>query len=166
MKQKEIIDLIKIIDRCYKTDYAGDKEVVNDWFKVLKNYELGDMMGSLDNYMKNYTNYPPKVYDLIRGYQTIDAKKVLENAKTRCMFCMKELDYDSSEEHIDRCRSIEFIKSAVSRFKNEEIDKDRYRKMSDEEFNKYHISAVKLVVNNTTNELEKKMWQKYLENCK
>lgn len=165
MKQKEVVDLIKLIDRTYKTDYAGDKEIVNDWFKILKNYDLKDITNSLEYYMKNNTNYAPKVYDLIRGYSTIDYKKLIDIAKTRCIFCGKVIDIDDIK-HTDRCRSIEFIKSAVKRFKNQDIDKNKYLKMNDEEFNKYHLSAVKLVVNNSQNELEVNMWKKYLENIK
>ena len=163
MKQTEIIEMIKKIDRTYKTDYAGDKEIVNDWFKVLKNYEFSDISKSLDYYMKNYTNYPPKVYDLIRGYSTIDSKKLLDGAKTRCIFCGEIIKIDD-KKHEDKCRSIEFIKRAVKRFKNQDIVVEKYRNMGEVEFNKYHLSAVKLVVNNSTNELEVNMWKRYLDN--
>lgn len=163
MNKKEVIDLIKIIDRSYKTDYAGDGDIVNDWYKVLKEFELGDIMYSLDNYMKFNTTYPPKVYDLTRNCQSIENKKRLENAKTRCHLCMKEIDIND-EEHIDRCLSIQFIASAVRRFKNQEIDLEKYRNMSKEEFNKYHLLAVKMVVEKSNNKLEVAMWKKYLEN--
>ncbi len=163
MKQKEVLDLIKLIDRTYKTDYAGDGDIVRDWFKVLKNYELSDMTKSLNYYMKNYTTYAPKVYDLIRGYSTIDSKKLLENSKTRCLFCGKVISIDDTK-HEDRCRSVEFIKRAVKRFKDQDIDAEKYRTMSEEEFNKYYLSAVKLVINNSTNDLEVNMWKNYLKN--
>lgn len=166
MKQKDVIDLIKIIDRNYKTDYSGDKEIINDWYKILKNYELSDMVNSLDYYMKNYTMYAPKVYDLIKGYKTIESKKILENAKTRCMFCGKLIEWEESKKHEDRCRSTEFIKNAVRRFKKQDIDEEKYRKMGDEEFNKYYLSAMKLIYNNTKNEQEKELCKKYLENNK
>lgn len=162
MKNKEVMDLLKLIDRCYKTDYATNKDIVNDWFKVLQNYDFGDITGSLDNYMKNYTQYPPKVYDLIRGYQTIDEKKILDGARTRCPYCSKEIDFGTTE-HEDRCRSTEIIASAARRFKNQEIDKDKYRNMDEEEFNKYYLAAVKLIVNHSNNQLEVSMWKKYLE---
>lgn len=165
MKQSETVDLIKLIDRVYRTDYAGNKDIVNDWFKVLKNYEFSDMTKSLDYYMKNYSDYAPKVYDLIRGYKTIESKKIIEHAKTRCNFCNKVIKIDD-KEHIDRCLSIAFIRSAVHRFKGQEIDKERYLKMSKEEFNKYHLSAVKLVVEKSENKMEVSMWKRYLENLK
>lgn len=165
MNKKEVIDLIKIIDRSYKTDYAGDGDIVNDWYKVLQKYELSDITNSLDNYMKFNTNYPPKFYDLTRGYQTIEEKKILENAKARCQFCGSVIDFDN-KIHEERCLSIQFIASAVKRFKNQEIDFDRYRNMSVEEFNKYHLSAVKLVIEKSNNKLEVAMWKKYLETLK
>lgn len=163
MKQKEVIDLIKIIDRCYKTDYSGDKEIINDWYRILKNYELNDIASSLDYYMKNYTNYPPKVYDIIKGYQSIEQKKILENAKTRCNFCGKLNKWEDNKEHEDKCRSIEFIKKAVKRFKKQDIDEEKYRQMDKEEFNKYYISALKLIINNTNNEQEKELCEKTLK---
>lgn len=163
MKQTDIIELIKKIDRYYKTDYAGDKEIVNDWFKVLKNYELEDISKSLDYYMKNYTTYPPKVYELTRGYKTINDKKILEKGKRRCMFCNELIKIDD-DKHEDKCRSIEFIKSAVKRFKNQEIDIKKYRNMEDQEFNKLYYQAIKLVINNSTNDLEVNMWKNYLKN--
>ena len=163
MKQSEVIELIKLIDRVYKTDYAGNKDIVNDWFKVLKQYDFNDMTDSLDYYMANYTEYPPKVYNLIKGYQTIESKKILDHAKTRCIFCNKEIDF-TDEEHTNKCRSIEFIKSAVKRFKNQDIDKERYLKMSKEEFQKYYNASIDLVINNSTNQREVNMWKKYKEN--
>ena len=162
MKQSEVIELIKLIDRVYKTDYAGNKDIVNDWFKVLKQFDFNDMTDSLDYYMQNYTEYPPKVYNLIKGYKTIESKKILDHAKTRCMFCNKIIDFNN-DEHTDKCRSIEFISSAVKRFKNQDIDKERYLKMSKEEFQKYYNASIDLVINNSTNEREVNMWKKVKE---
>lgn len=162
MKQSEVVDLIKMIDRVYKTDYAGDGDIVKDWYKVLKNYEFSDITNSLDYYMKNYTEYPPKVYDLIKGYKTIESKKILETAKTRCMFCGEVINLNNTE-HEDKCRSIEFIKSAVKRFKNEEIDVDRYKRMDKQEFQKYYLASIKLVLNNSTNQKEVSMWRRLYE---
>ena len=150
------------MNRCYKTDYAGDKEIVNDWFKVLKNYELQDITAALENYMKYNTAYAPKVYDLVRNCASIEYKKRLVNAKTRCMFCMQVIDFNDTK-HEDRCRSIQTIKSAAARFKNQEIDEEKYRKMGDEEFDKYYLAAVKLIAANTTNAIEKNTWEKYLK---
>jgi hypothetical protein len=120
------------------------------------------MTESLDYYMKNYSTYPPKVYDLIRGYKTIESKKLLETALTRCMFCGKVIKLGDTT-HEDRCRSIEFIKSAVRRFKNQEIDLEKYKNMSDEEFNKYYQAAQKLIIENSTNQKEKTMLEEYLK---
>ena len=165
MKNNEILDLIKLIDRVYKTDYAGSKDIVNDWTKVLKQYEFKDMSVSLDYYMKNYSTYPPKVYDLIRGYQTIESKKLLETAKTRCIFCGKVIKLGDTA-HEDRCRSIEFIRSAVKRFKNQDIDKNKYLHMSEEEFDKYYMASIKLILDNSTNQTELMYCKKYLETLK
>lgn len=162
MNKSEVVDLIKLIDRVFKTDYAGDRQIIEDWFKVLKQYELKDMSTSLEYYMKNYSTYPPKVYDLIRGYQTIESKKLLETAKTRCMFCGKVIKLGDTT-HEDRCRSIEFIKSAVRRFKNQEIDKNKYLSMSEEEFDKYYMASIKLILDNSTNQTELMYCIKYLE---
>jgi hypothetical protein len=162
MKQSEVLDLIKLIDRVYKTEYAKDKDIVKDWFKVLGQYDFDDITKSLDYYMSNYTDYPPKVYNLTKGYKTIETKHLLDNAYTRCMFCGKSISFDD-KTHEDRCRSIEFIKSAVKRFKNQDIDKNRYLEMSNEEFKKYHTSAVKLVIENSTNEREVNLCKRYLE---
>lgn len=165
MNKNEVKDFLKIIDRCYKTDLSTDKDIINDWYKVLKEYELQDMTQSLDTYMKYNTTYPPKVYDLTRNYQTIENKKRLDNAKTRCMFCGKEIDLDD-EAHVDRCRSIEFIQSVARRFQRVDINKAKYRNMSQQEFDELHLKAVKLVVERSTNDLEVKMWKRYLENLK
>lgn len=163
MNKTEVNDFLKIIDRCYGTKYTEDKDVLNDWYKVLKEYELQDMTQSLDAYMKYNTTYPPKVYDLTRNYQTIENKKRLDHAKTNCMFCGKEIDLDD-EAHVDRCRSIEFIKSVAKRFQNVDINKAKYRNMSEEEFREMHLKAVKLVVERSNNDLEVKMWKRYLDN--
>ena len=162
MNKNEVKDLLKLIDRCYKTELSLDKDILNDWHKVLQNYELSDITKSLDDYMKNYTQYPPKVYDLTRGYQTIEEKKILDGAKTRCPFCAEVIGFDDNE-HEDRCRSIYIIASAARRFKNQKIDFNKYKKMSEEEFNKYYLAAVKLIVNHSNNQLEVSMWKKYLE---
>lgn len=162
MTQSEVLDLLRLIDRCYNTSYSKDKEIINDWYKILKQFEFSDITTSLDNYMKNYTTYPPKVYDLTRGYKTIESKKFLIGSKTRCMFCNSLIDVED-EKHQDKCRSIEFIARAVRRFKNQDIEKEKYYNMNEEEFNKYYLSAIKLVVNNSTNNYEVEMWKKYLQ---
>ena len=163
MNKNDVKDLLKVIDRCYKTENALDKDIIEDWYKVLKQYDLKDISTSLDYYMKNYTQFAPKVYELIRGNKTIEAKKILEGATTRCFFCNKIIDFDDNS-HVDRCRSIETIKSAVHRFKNQEIDKDKYKNMSKEEFEKYYLAAINLIIENSTNEREVYMWKKYLQN--
>lgn len=163
MNKNEAMDLLELIDRCYETKYAEDKNIFNDWFKVLKEYEFKDISLALENYMKYNTSFAPKVYDLIRNCQTIENKKRLENAKTRCHLCMREINIDD-EEHIDRCLGTEFIGTVARRFKNQEIDKEKYRNMSKEEFNKMHLMAVKLVIEKSNNQLEVDMWKKYLEN--
>lgn len=162
MKQSEVVDLIKMIDRVYKTDYAGDGDIVKDWYKVLKNYDFSDMTKSLDYYMENYTEYPPKVYNLTKGYQTIETKHLLDHAYTRCMFCGKSISFND-KKHEDRCRSIEFIKSAVRRFKGQEIDVERYKAMSNEEFKKYYQASQKLIIENSTNKREINLYKRYLE---
>ena len=163
MKNSEVVDLLELIDRVYKTEYAKNKDIVSDWYKVLKNYDFDDMTKSLDYYMEHYTEYPPKVYNLTKGYQTIEAKHILDHAYTRCEFCNKQISFDDTK-HVDKCRSIEFIVSVCRRFKNQNIDKERYKEMSEEEFNKYHLAAVKLVVEKSNNDLEVRMWKRYLEN--
>lgn len=163
MNKNEVKDLLKIIDRCYKTELALDKDIIDDWYKVLRNYELKDISGSLDNYMKFNTNFAPKVYDLTRNIMSIESKKILENAKIKCPHCMKEIEYND-EEHIDRCLSTEFISVVARRFKNQEIDKEKYRNMPQKEFDEIHLKAVKLVIAKSNNPLEVAMWEKYLEN--
>lgn len=165
MNKNEAMDLLELIDRCYETKYTEDKNIFNDWFKVLKEYEFKDISKSLENYMKYNTNYAPKVYDIVRNCQTIENKKRLEHAKTRCHLCMKEIDWND-EEHIDRCLSTEFISVVARRFKNQEIDKEKYRNMSQKEFDDIHLKAVKLVVAKSNNPLEVSMWKKYIENLK
>lgn len=162
MNKKEVQDLLKLIDRVYKTNYSVDKDIINDWYKVLEKYDFDDMTKSLDYYMEHYTEYPPKVYNLTKGYQTTETKHLLDHAKTRCFFCNKEIDFDD-EKHVDKCRSIEFIRSAVRRFKGQEIDKEKYLNMSKEEFDKYYNACVDLVINNSTNQIEVNMWKRYKE---
>lgn len=165
MNKNEAMDLLELIDRCYETKYTEDKNIFNDWFKVLKEYEFKDISLALENYMKYNTAYAPKVYDIVRNCQTIENKKLLDHAKTRCHLCMKEIDLDDID-HIDRCLDTEFISVVARRFKNQEIDKEKYRNMPREEFNKYHLMAVKLVIDKSNNKLEVEMWKKYLENLK
>ena len=162
MKNSEVVDLLELIDRVYKTDYAKNKDIVSDWFKVLRNYDFNDITKSIDYYMENYTEYPPKVYNLTKGYQTIETKHLLDHAKTRCIFCGKKIDFNNTK-HEDRCRSVEYIKSAVRRFKNQEIDIDRYRTMNEEEFNHYYLAATKLIIDNSSNQMEVNLAKRYME---
>lgn len=164
MNNKEVIDLLEMIDRCYKTEYGKDKKIVNDWYKVLKEYELQDMTQSLDTYMKYNTTYPPKVYDLTRNYQTIENKKRLDHAKTRCHLCNKEISLEDFDKHVDRCLDIEFIEVVAKKYQNVEINKAKYRNMSEEEFREMHLKAVKLLVARSTDKVQVSMWQRYLNN--
>lgn len=163
MNKNEVKDLLSLIDRVYKTNYSLDKDIINDWYKVLKNYDLKDINNSLNYYMENYTEYPPKVYNLTKGYSTIENKGLLSNAKTRCQLCNKEIYMVDYDKHYSRCLDIEYLIKNGKKYLDKNWSKEQFYSLNDIELEDKVIKMQKVVYENTNNSFEKNMLEKFLK---
>ena len=82
--------------------------VVEEWYKVLKNYDFDDVMEKLvDHLTSNNSNEFPKAYQLIKELKTIKEKEretVLDNIYTvSCNLCEKWMSLSDFDKHYYEC---------------------------------------------------------------
>lgn len=164
MTKQEMKTILETIDINYQTDFLEDEAISNDWQKNLKHYDFEDVNNKLVEHMKsNFQNIPPKKYYLLNGLYTTKEKEKLKGIKIECDLCKEYFKPEEYDSHRNRCHKISFIKINAKKYLDQDIDEDKYRKMSDEELSRYHIAMSKKVLDKTDNERLKTNIRHYLE---
>ena len=70
MTKSEVIMLRNYIKGAYGYDNGGESTDAV-WFDLLQEYEYKGIMQAAKNHIKSGNNYPPRVAELIKGYETI-----------------------------------------------------------------------------------------------
>jgi hypothetical protein len=70
MTKSEVIMLRNYIKGAYGYDNGGESTDAV-WFDLLQEYEYKGIMQAAKNHIKSGNNYPPRVAELIRGYELI-----------------------------------------------------------------------------------------------
>ena len=166
MSNKEIMELFKKIDTHYNTKYSENEEMIIEWSKYLKKYISKEVFDSFEYYLKYYPTNPPRMYNLISGLKTYEQKIHEENIKTICPFCRDSVTMSEYNHHYGRCLSIDYIERNVKKHLNQQIIRDDYYKMSDEDLNKRYEKIMNIVCENSNNPMEKLCQKKYYETKK
>lgn len=167
MTKQEIKTILQTIDISYQTHFVEDEAIANDWQKDLKNYDFEDVNNKLIEHMKsNFQNIPPKKYYLLNGLYTTKDKEKLKGIKIECDLCKGYFKLEDYDSHRNRCHKIYFIQYNARKYLNQEIDLEKYKRMSDEELNTYHIAMSKKVLNETDDPRLKRNIKHYLEGVK
>lgn len=158
MTIEETTKFMKRIKQHYQ-DFIIDSTKVEEWFKELKNYSYDDVNIKLEEHLKSeqFGHQIPKVYFLTK-YLTPEKDKIKNKANNllvRCSLCGKVIKYSEFQNHMDRCNSVEFINLQSKKIFNKEIDKDRYRNMSDEDFDNIYNRLLERILQ-TSNDIEEK----------
>ena len=136
MTKSEVIMLRNYIKGAYGYDNGGESTDAV-WFDLLQEYEYKGIMQAAKNHIKSGNNYPPRVAELIRGYELI--LDSLSDDIINRMERAKELDDTEGDEdvkawnkrnrveklkvwlaHPNRDRIIpDWLKTIISKYQNE-----------------------------------------------
>ncbi len=136
MTKSEVIMLRNYIKGAYGYDNGGESTDAV-WFDLLQEYEYKGIMQAAKSHIKSGNNYPPRVAELIRGYELI--LDSLSDDIINRMERAKELDDTEGDEdvkawnkrnrveklkvwlaHPNRDRIIpDWVKTIISKYQNE-----------------------------------------------
>lgn len=163
MDLKDVKVLIERIDIHYNTELSKKDGLLKEWDKYLKKYDKKDVFRKLDEYIKDYIDYPPKLYNLIRDLKTTEEKHKLKNLYTMCNYCGEKVNMEEFEHHHSKCLMIEYIEKNVKKYLDKQIVRSDYLEMKKDELIKRYEKIVQVVHKNTNNPFEKRAIEKYFE---
>ena len=145
-------------------DFIIDDQKIEEWFKELKDYNYDDVNKKLDEHLRNeqYGNQIPKVYFITKHLTKEKDKQKVENFLVRCSICGKVIKYSEFQTHMDRCNSVEFINLQSKKLFGKEIDKQRYREMPFEEFDKIYNKLLERILQTSKNKDEIERIENYM----
>lgn len=163
MQTCEVKSILKTIDLAYSTNYADTKEMIEYYYKYLKNYNSDDVNLRLSEYIKSSESFSPKVYHLTHGLLTENCKEKLKGIKQQCHICKRYIKIEEFEEHYLKCSKISFIKIHAKDILNQEIDVKKYYQMSEDELDKKHMQMSKIVLEKSDDEKLKNCIKHYMK---
>lgn len=163
MTIKETRDFMERIKQHYQ-EFTIDNYKIDEWFKELKDYNYDDVNKKLEEHLRseNYGSVIPKVYFLTKHLTKEKDKGKVEELIVRCSICGKIIKYKDFQEHMDRCNSVEFINLKSKKLFGKEIDKDRYRTMDNEEFDKIYNKLLEKILQTSKNKKEIERIENYM----
>lgn len=163
MQVNEVKSILKTIDLAYGTSYEDTKEMIEHFYKYLKDFNSDDVNLRLSEYINSSEPFPPKVYHLTHGLLTTKGKEELKGIKQQCHICKRYIKLEGFEEHYSKCSKISFIKIHAKSLLNQEIDIKKYYQMSEDELDKKHMQMSKIVLEKSDNEMLKNCIKHYVE---
>ena len=162
MTNEEIKNLLTECSSLYATHSSmyKDPKISKEWFKTLSNYDKKDIYASLERHKEGaYSRIPIVLIDLVRNVPTIKDKenKNYANFKVYCKNCGRLVPYAESEQHEDRCRSVEYIINQYKKWFHKEITASYLWSLPDYEFEEKYNQLLKYIYEHTTSEEEKKI---------
>lgn len=164
MEFKETKMILKRIQSYYPSFMLDDYKI-KEWHSELKKYDYDDVNRKLEEHMRSteYGSYEPKLYFLTKFLKPSVDKNKNEAYLIECPFCGEYIRDEEYDKHYDRCSSIEFINRQCLEMTGKEIDRNKYKQMSEEDFELFYQKLIKNVYNKTKNEQQKNAIIKYLE---
>ena len=166
MELKDVKLILKRIQSYYPSFIIDDFKT-KEWYNELKKFEYDDVNRKLEEHMRSadYGTYEPKLFYLTKYLKTKEEKQLKTDYYCSCTMCGKYFKLSEYDKHFDRCSSIEFINKQCMDMKNTEIDKEKYFNMSDEEFTGFYDKLLKIVYNNSKDEMQKNAIRRYFESA-
>lgn len=148
-------------------DFIVDDSKLNEWYKELKNYDYFEVNDKLEQHLRNeqYGHQIPKVAFLTKYLTKVDEKNKNEanNIMVKCNVCGASITLADFEKHTDRCNSVEYLNEQSIRLYDKELNKDYYRQMDDEKFDRIYDNVLRKILEVTNNSIEKYVITKYFE---
>ena len=164
MELKDVKLILKRIQSYYPSFMIDDFKT-KEWYNELKKFDLDDVNRKLEEHMRStdYGAYEPKLFYLTKYLKTREEKESNIDYYASCTICGKYFKLSEYDKHFDRCSAINFINKQSMSMKGEEIDKDKYFNMSDQDFNEFYDRLLTVVYKNTEDEMQKNAIKKYFE---
>lgn len=164
MELKDVKLILRRI-QSYYPNFMIDDFKTKEWYNELKKFDFDDVNRKLEEHMRSadYGAYEPKLFYLTKYLKTKEEKEAKINYNVNCQICGKLVKLSDYDSHFDRCSSVEFINKQCMDMKDTEIDKEKYFNMGDEEFNAFYDKLLRIVYNNSNDEMQKNAIKKYFE---
>lgn len=164
MELKDVKTILKRVEINYPK-FVNDSYTQSEWYRELKDYDLDDVMGKLENHFRSeqYGNQPPKVYFLTKYLTKTKDKNEDEDYDTFCVVCGKRMNHKLFDEHFDRCSSVHYVLRQYDRFKipNKPKEEELF-KMEQREFDIRYNRLLQYVYKFSSNESEKEIIKKII----
>lgn len=166
MTRNETKDFMERIKLHYQ-DFIVDDKKAEEWHKELKDYDYAEVNEKFEQHLRNeqYGHTIPKVAFLTKYLTKLSEKNKNEanNIMVKCNVCGASITLADFEKHTDRCNSVEYLNTQSIRLYQKELDKDYYRQMDDEKFDRIYDNVLKKILEVTNNSIEKYVITKYFE---
>ena len=147
MELKDVKIILNRIKVNYPT-FVNDDYTRSEWYNELKDYSLNDVMEKLEQHFRSeqYGNSIPKVYFLTKYLTKEKEKDIKENIKYICNLCGKPVSLELSDEHYDRCSSIDYLIKVSNKYFNKQLNREKLEQASDDAFDNYYWNVCNKLV--------------------
>lgn len=142
MNEEEVYRLIERV-RVYYQHLSRSDELNDEWYRLLKKYDVNEINNAFDNYLKSERNRNriPMPQDLTQGLLTIEQKKKRKEQNQGyivcCNLCQKEMPLEHYDEHYGRCLSTMYLISVLKK-QGKQVEYELLASLSQEKFNEVY----------------------------
>ena len=127
------IETQKIINKIktFRQSFLVERDTVDNWVNVLKDYDYKDVDEKLDEYFresKNFGQYPDPYY-LTKYLVKSNEKFSMSNITIKCSLCGKTVLQAKYQEHYDRCSSVDYVIRMNKRFYHRSLNRYALEKL-------------------------------------
>ncbi len=111
MTEEEVYKLLERV-RVYYQHLSKSDEIYEEWYRVLKKYNVEEVNKGLDNYLRDEKNRTriPMPQDLIDGLITEEQKEKLKNDYLiDCNLCHKTMLLSEYDSHYSKCLKVKAV---------------------------------------------------------
>lgn len=163
---KKVIQKIKTFRPFFQTGNSSSEEINfrKEWHRVLESYDYEDVDRKLNEYFKDGDNVGriPDAYYLVKFLKTHEEKQQAGGNWIRCNLCGEEMADSAFLNHFDRCSSVNYIYRKTKEIFNQNIDRTKLYKMSQEEFDRRYLSFLQKIREKTTDAEEQNRVEKII----
>ncbi len=145
MTIKEVNQFMERIKNIYQHFYIDDYKI-EEWYKKLKDYNYEEVNQKLEEHMSSekYGMELPQINFITRYLvkEKDKGKYKSSTVKVFCNICNKKIWLDEFNKHFSRCSSVEYLNNQSKKMFNKEIDKEKYRNMPEQDFNKIYNNVL------------------------
>ena len=156
----EITETNKILRKIvtFRQSFLIKKDTVDEWHKILKDYDYKDVDEKLDEYFresKNFGQYPDPYY-LTKYLVKSNEKFSMSNITIKCSLCGKTVSQAKYDEHYDMCSSIDYVCRMYEQHFDKKLNADDLWELPKEKFDNMYWRFCDNLYNKLPEGLEKK----------